>query len=297
MRAQKSKSPKRDKKTKKKAADATNAKERRWQKKTTPRLKAALRTAEIAHQLCVFQGKPRSRSHRAGALAWQPKHDSVVQLEGTIERTIIGVKRRDVDEMLAFLAPSLLTRTGAVPVGRSTDLKGRRKRKRGADIILSQVASSSGPHADGEDTLLFNVSGTRRVWYARPSHVSARVQRSKSGKGAPTLLPPQYDPSCNPEQKGVQWCAKPIVLEAGDAVWIKAGWFHCITSEAKGVAVPVEVRSGSVRGEAPRVFKHVGPRKQAGRSARKVSRRAGWGSADSVRKLWASALAEFHDIV
>lgn len=299
MRAQKSKTPKRDKKKNHKMADAERAKERRWQKQATPQLKAALRKAEAANELCTFRPTPQALAHCAPARAWQPKQDSVVQLEGTIERTITGVLSRDVKEMLAFLAPLLLPYTGAVPVGRSTDLKGRRDRKRGASIILSQGASSSGPHADDEDTLLLNVSGTRRVWYARPSdvHDSVRQKGSPSGKGAPLFLPPQFDPSCKPARKGVQWCAKPKVLEAGDAMWIKAGWFHCVESEDQGVAVPVEIQSGSVRGEAPRVFEHMGPRHESGRSKRMVSRRAQWTSANGVRKLWGSALAEFEKSV
>jgi hypothetical protein len=69
----------------------------------------------------------------------------------------------------------------------------------------------------------------------------------------------------------------PITLEAGDAMWIGAGWWHCVSAEPRAVAVPVKIIHGSVRGEAPRVFGHVAPRKRMGRSARLVSRRANYG--------------------
>ena len=59
------------------------------------------------------------------------------------------------------------------PQARGSGAKGLRKFKRGASIILTQSESSSGPHADDEDTLLLNVSGARRVWFASPAHVSA----------------------------------------------------------------------------------------------------------------------------
>ena len=64
------------------------------------------------------------------------------------------------------------------------------------------------------------------------------------------------------------------------------------------MAIPIEIVSGEasgVRGNAPRVFRHVGTRNAvSGRDCeRGVARRLGWASAASVLELWTPALAVF----
>ena len=140
------------------------------------------------------------------------------------------------------------------------------------------------------------VSGDRTVWIAHPEEdVSLAAYEAGAYLGATTFLPEAYDPSCNGyrPKKGVRW-RKPVHLEAGDAIWIKAGWWHCILSEADGVAVPIDVKLGMVVGETPHVFRHAAPSK-SGRgkhSERRVSRRPRWGDAASVLKVWSHAFAE-----
>lgn len=217
-----------------------------------------------------------------------PSADSAVEVEHAAERTIIGVHAPDVRAMLRWIAPALLRQIGEESLG-SRGIEGRRAR-RGASIILTSAPSSSGPHKDESDTLLFNVSGTRRVWFAPPAAVSDGVPRLQERSGQPVFLPPACDPACQavpPER--VKW-AKPVELNAGDAIWIQEGWWHCIGSEAQGVAVAVEVKRGSLRGNAPRVLERVGSRKASGRASRMVSRRPGWGSAACVLNLWVTAL-------
>jgi hypothetical protein len=88
-----------------------------------------------------------------------------------------------------------------------------------------------------------------------------------------------------------------VVLEAGDAIYIQRGWWHCFLAEAGGVAIPIEIvskaKGSGVGGIAPKVYRHVGTRHNSGRSARKVARRVGWCSAASVRELWTPALAAY----
>lgn len=282
---------KREKDRERKAAKRTKAKERRQMKKLSANRKASLRKAQRADQLLEIDVQPRDGGERAPR--WLPAAGSVVELEdSTSKRTIIGVLAAVVPAMLSWLAPQLLRTTSAVLTARGVGRRGAR----GASIILTACASSSGPHADGEDTLLLNVSGVRSVWYARPDHADARLTREQDGDGAPVFLPAVCDPSLphsSSVQKGIAWRG-PIELRAGDAIWIRRGWWHCVASEAKGVAIPLEIVRGSVRGSAPRVFRHVASRKpESGRSAREVSRCSNWSSASSVRKLWACALAAF----
>ena len=278
---------KRDKAKQRRASD----RERKWlsrhQVRPHPR-KQCLRAPQAAGTLRRIKVGPRKRGGGGRIPLWTPTARSVVELDGTDERTVIGVNAADVPRMLQHLAPRLLRATGALLARRA--VRGSRAR-RGAGIILTASKSSSGPHADGEDTLLLNLSGSRQVWYAAPAAVGARVKRTQDRPGAPTFLPPAHDPTCNPPRRGVQWEA-PVTLKAGDAMWIGAGWWHCVAAERGGVAVPLEVQSGSVRGEAPRVFEHVAPRKrESGHSDRLVSRRVHWGSDASVCRLWAGAIA------
>ena len=67
-----------------------------------------------------------------------------------------------------------------------------------------------------------------------------------------------------------------------------------MATEAKGVAIPLEIVQGSESGSEPRVFRHVGTRVQeSSRSKRLVSRRPDWGSAASVLGLWKHEIAAF----
>ena len=139
----------------------------------------------------------------------------------------------------------------------------------------------------------------RRVWFAKPEDVGERVPRLQSRPGAAEFLPQEYDPSQHdvpaekvPQQvqaNQVRW-QEPLELDAGTAVWIKRGWWHCFAAEADGVAVPVDIVSGEVRGSAPRVFRCVALSKQS-QCGRRISRRPDWGSAITVLKLWSTALA------
>ena len=110
---------------------------------------------------------------------------------------------------------------------------------------------------------------------------------------SPVFLPAAFDPlqHCAASMVGVSWQG-PIILHAGDAIWIRRGWWHCIASDPGCVGLPVEVVASCVRGDAPRVFRHVAPRKRAGRAGTLVSRRPCWASAASVRQLFAVALSE-----
>ena len=282
---------KREKEKELKALKCTTEKERRLQKKLSASSRTAtLRAAQQANELHEITTTPRDNGRDRVPPRWQPPTGSVVELEASSsDRMIIGVLASVVPALLRWLAPRLLHVTGARLTARGGLTASTR---RGASIILTTSSSSSGPHSDAEDTLLLNVSGERRVWYARPQHASERLPRS-GGDGAPVFLPAMCDPSLPLVQKGVEWC-RPVTLRAGDAIWIPRGWWHCVASEMGGVAMPLEVVHGSVCGSAPCVFRHVAARKQeSGRSTREVSRRSSWGSAKSVRELWSSEIARF----
>jgi hypothetical protein len=96
---------------------------------------------------------------------------------------------------------------------------------------------------------------------------------------------------------GAKWWQPPVKLEAGDAIWIKEGWWHSVGSQAGGVAVPIEITSGPILCKnTPCVFRHVGPGHVVGgrNSGHLVSRRVGWASAAAVLEMWRPALAVFH---
>jgi hypothetical protein len=168
----------------------------------------------------------------------------------------------------------------------------RREQHRGGSVICTgKKESSSGPHYDGSDSLLLAVSGRRTVWYAEPSsHDTRERDREATGSEDATtqFLPRELDPSLYPAEgmTGVRWHA-PVILEAGDAVWIKAGWWHCVLSEANSVAVPLEVQTGVVSGSAPCVWRNVAPSRADRRLAgRRESVTQGWCTAASVRDMW-----------
>lgn len=191
--------------------------------------------------------------------------------------------------MLAWLAPKLL-RACAHALTRATS--GQARGPRGASIILNgEAESSSGPHKDSEPTLLLAVSGARRVWCAAPSDVTQRVQlrATQARLGAPTFLPLEYDPSCNAPRAGVCW-HEPITLEAGCAMWIPAGWWHCVLAAPHAVAVPCEIAPGAFPGQKPRVLRDErAPTKDHGsRPGQRISARPGWASAESVSRVFAA---------
>ena len=277
---------KRDKKKNKNRRDAERLTEQRQQQQLCAR-RQTLRPLEDSNELLELHVGARMAGGCGSGARWTPSAGSAVEVEHAAERTIIGVDAAVTHAMLTWLAPKLAHRFGQSLAARSSSSS---VAPRGASVILASAPSSSGPHRDGEDTLLLNLSGTRRVWFAPPSHVSPRVPRHQARPGAPVFLPDDFDPTVHVPKKGVRWHG-PLKLFAGDAIWIRRGWWHCISSEAESVAVPIEVVHGCVRGCAPRVFRRVASRKtQSGRSDRLVSRRANLGSASSARRLWASAL-------
>jgi hypothetical protein len=222
---------------------------------------------------------------------WIPTADSVVEISCTDGRVVIGVHADAVPAMLAWLAAPLLRDYAHVLARRHSD---NRCGPRGASIILTGAAeSSSGPHKDCEPTLLLAVSGMRHVWYAAPSNVAERVQlrTCQSHLGAPTLLPKEYDPTCNPACDCVQWCG-PVTLEAGSAMWIPAGWWHCVLAAPHAIAIPCEVVSEVFSMQkCPCVLTDMAPTKPHGRSGKRVSRREGWASGEKVASVFVAVLA------
>jgi hypothetical protein len=284
----------------------------RAQVPTRKRDKDRLRRSSAAERMRVSRqmlkaeatrtAKPSGRLRRRGDLArtgsagrhrnsrlekWVPTADSVVALDNTDGRVVIGVHADAVPAMLAWLAPQLLQRFAHL-LTRRTSASGTGPR--GASIILNgEVASSSGPHKDCEATLILAVSGARRVWYASPDDVLQRVQlrASQAHLGAPTFLPNEYDPTCNPSRAGVKWC-EPVTLEAGSAMWIPAGWWHCVLASPNAVAVPCEIVSEALPTQKPCVLTGMSTAKHHGRSGVRISRRAGWGSARKVKSVFAA---------
>jgi hypothetical protein len=238
---------------------------------------------------------PRARGPTSLPRAWSPAAHDVVGVVREGQRVVLGVSQAAVKHMLNLLAPSLVAVTGAVLVSRGSDGGSER---RGGSVILSLEKSSSDAHVDGTDTLLLNVSGQREVWFAPPSAVTVPAAARNGGSGnGPIFLPSSCDPTLQTLAQcaaaGALWCP-PVTLEAGDAIWIRQGWWHCIVSQAGGVAVPVEIQSGSIRGVAPCVFRRVAQRKPAGGDRRQlVSRAVGWGSAAKVLELWERAMTAF----
>jgi hypothetical protein len=253
------------------------------------RLRAMLRTRIVPSVLREAPAMKRVAGHPR---AWSPAAHDLVGIVEWGQRTVLGVNASAVEPMLGLLAPLLLAATGAVLASRGSDGGGPR---RGGSVILSLAKGSSGAHKDGTDTLLLNVSGRREVWFAPPAAVTVPVALRNGGNGqGPIFLPNTCDPSrltlAQCAAAGAHWCPS-VTLEAGDALWIREGWWHCIESQAGGVAVPVEIQSGSIRGEAPCVFRRVAQRKPAGGdSGQLVSRAVGWGSAAKVLELWEPAL-------
>ena len=215
-------------------------------------------------------------------------HPHAAPTRASAGRVVIGVHADEVPAMLAWLAPQL-ARTCAHMLTRASSDQARGPR--GASIILNgEAESSSGPHKDSEPTLLLAVSGARRVWCAAPDDVTERVQlrATQARLGAPTFLPPEYDPTCNAPRAGVRWC-EPITLKAGYAMWIPAGWWHCVLSAPHAVAVPCEIAPQAFLGQKPRVLPHAAPTKQHGsRPGLRISARPGWASAKSVSRVFAA---------
>jgi hypothetical protein len=149
------------------------------------------------------------------------------------------------------------------------------------------LPSSSDPHKDGEDTLLANISGTRKVWVADRDAVSPRVAREE--RGGTIFLNLDCDPSLKDlavcARNGVKWTG-PVVLQAGDAIYIPHGFWHCLLSEAGAVAASIEIVSAVGGDPQPHVIRHAGPRDLRARAEM-------WGSAASVLELWAPALEVF----
>jgi hypothetical protein len=278
-----------------------------------------LRVSELGAQDHNARGQPK----------WMPSPRSVAQLlsEGDGDRTVFSVVARDVLPMLTWLAPQLALRFGRKistvecpsrkresfePTGRTrseiqteAEQKAARETPKGelrckqmtesvqrsAGVIISTKESSSGPHKDTEPSLVLSVSGSRKVWWASPA--AGPKNYKPATNGASTHLPDEYDPSFNEPKKGITWSG-PVILEAGDAIWIHEGWWHCILSEADGVAVTIEVQRSMVTGKTPWVFRHAAPTKSViGKHSerRRVSRRQGWGDAAGVLQMWSHALA------
>ena len=135
--------------------------------------------------------------------------------------------------------------------------------------------------------MLANISGTRKVWVADRDAVSPRVARDE--RGGTIFLDLDCDPSINElavcAANGVKWTG-PVVLQAGDAIYIPRGFWHCLLSEAGAVAVPIEIVSVESGDPQPHVIRHAGARTDRARAQR-------WGSAASVLELWAPALEVF----
>ena len=231
--------------------------DRRNQKKSGARNLRAPARADKVHETTLRVG-----SLRKFAAVWIPGMGTVVErISGTL-RMVIGVAADEVPPMLAFLAGPLMRMSTAVLTPRGN---GNNKQRWGASVILTTGGSSSDPHVDGTDTLLLNVAGTRHVWVAAPDAVKASAKRSSVSAGT-TYLSSATDPSIHSlaqcAAKGVQWLP-PVTLRAGDAIFIKAGWWHCILSATGGVAIPIEITMdwGKVpvdRGKAPQVYRRVG---------------------------------------
>ena len=259
--------------------------------------------------------------------AWAPGRLTVTEEAGTDERTLFGVRYADMFPMLSLLAPQLASAFGAniaprggrgqrdhvaearrAPRRARVDSAAPAKHKkasqsRGGSIITtgSTKKSSSGPHKDDTDSLLLCVSGDRMVWYAKPRVGKDTSKRDGDYKlGAPVYLPSQFDPSAHSvsdiaKMTGApRWCP-PVTLTAGDAIWIKNGWWHCIVSEPDSVAVAIEVESMMVGGDTPCVWRGVAPCRISEPNGRRVSKAKGWHSGVSVRALWNHALLEFRE--
>ena len=276
---------KRDRECQKRRTDAARKQCARAVKMLPP-VKASLRPLPL--KIVHVGARLNAREHFAKH--WCPYQGAAIQLSccgGSTttgwERIVIGVHADAVPSLLAWISPKLLHCTGAELAARGSE---NTSEPRGASIILSFEWSTSGPHRDGEDSLLFAVSGQRHVYFAETVPDCLKIYQEKAG--APEFLSSDHDPILNSQGCGVQW--EVHTLNAGDAFWIPHGWWHCVKSEEQSVAVPVEVVRGSVRGTKPRCFERVGQAKQAGRDVRMVSRRPGWTSAHAAIGLWSPVL-------
>jgi hypothetical protein len=280
---------KREKKASKDERDRLRRQACRDKEKHSRRKLRVAQNADDAHEADHNVGLLRS-----SVPAWAPGAGSIVELIPGSVRMVIGVAAEEVPAMLAYLAKPLMHKAGATLAARGSVAGGER---RGASVIVTTARSSSDPHMDGEDTLLFNVSGSRWAWFAPPNAARQDVPRSSSN-GGPTFLPTTCDPSIHSRAEcaanGVGW-SLPVQLDAGDAIYIRRGWWHCLLSEAGGVAIAIEIVSTEVAGKGTCVYRHVGTRKPvSGRHCeRTVARRAEWGSAASVLQLWTPALKVF----
>ena len=212
---------------------------------------------EVDTQALRHGGRP----HPAPASWWVPEAGCVVQVavwpgEG---RKVIGVHADVIQAMMRWVTPRLVEATGAVLVGRGRDDGGPPS---GGSVILSMEDSSSGAHYDKSDTLLTVVSGEREVWVAPPDAVTeALLKRYNGGGGSgPTFLPSSCDPTHHTREQcaldGVRWWP-PVQLQAGDAIWIKEGWWHCVGSKAGDVAIPIEIVSRCIEGVSPCVYRRA----------------------------------------
>ena len=218
---------------------------------------------------------------------WIPTTPSIVDEINNVERTIIGVHADEVADLLNCGAPRLIHSTGVSLVGRQSSGGAG---PRGASVILTTADSSSGPHADDTDSLLLNVSGTRSVWFAKPSAVKQDVMLRAKKHGGSVFLPSEHDPVLNPPRRGVEW-EGPLVLGTGDAIRIARGWWHCVGSELEGVAVVLEIaHDSSLHKEPPCMFGHCGLPEPDGTCPDSHARSPLWACAGSVGRLFKCAL-------
>ena len=284
-----------DKKRARKAAknerDRLSLQDKRAQEKAGSRY---MRVPERAGSAVIFRAMADGALRGLGCVTWAPSVGDVVAVIPGPVRTVIGVAANAVPAMLAFLASGLLGLSGAVLSSRSS----RGMDKRGASVIFTKERSSSDPHRDTTPTLLLNVSGDRSVYWADPDALQSKGRsKIEADTAGTTFLSEAVDPSINTlehcAENGLQW-EGPVTLSAGDAIYIHANWWHCIISEAGGIAIPIEIKD-MTRGEGPRVYRGVGTRVPSGSSnpTERVARRLGWGTAAGALELWAPALKAF----
>ena len=71
----------------------------------------------------------------------------------------------------------------------------------------------------------------------------------------------KYDPTCNAPRAGVCLLARePITLEAGCAMWIPAGWWHCVLAAPHAVAMPCEIAPGAFAGQKETLIERAAAR-------------------------------------
>ena len=254
---------KRDERKARRARKAEKQMNRRLHEKEAGQRKQSKRRKHSTASSAVLEISFRSQGVLCGFVPFaQLPADQIlsapVQLDTSTIYHAMALDICGTKSLIHCLVPQLTERTGAQIIGAPC----RGRQRRGCVMFLSEELTLSGAHKDISPGLLYVVEGTRSIWLAAPEEAIAHEWKRDSSNSASEAesvwLHRQHDPHQSGSRYGWRGAGDggPIVLRAGDAVFIPPAWWHAIMGAPGGVALALEV--GSMASQ-PVVYRHVGP--------------------------------------